>query len=136
MMATRLCGMVSAATILAVGAMALAPPASAQRASATARVAKADLADMAAGAYAGAVMSDARGPSRSDVRITVTKIAPNQVRVTADYPRLPAFTARLTRVMNTVQNASGDQVFLLDLSKSPRTLMVTVDDASWGGTKE
>ncbi|HYI39204.1 MAG TPA: hypothetical protein VE053_02675 [Allosphingosinicella sp.] len=114
----------------------MAPPASAQRAAGTARVARADLADMAAGAYAGDVISDARGSSRSGVRIVVTKIAPNQVRVTADYARLPEFTTRLTRAMDTIQNASGDQVFLLDLSKSPRTLMVTVDDASWAGAKE
>jgi hypothetical protein len=38
--------------------------------------------------------------------------------------------------MDTLQNASGNEVFLLDLSKSPRTLMVTVDEASWAGTKE
>jgi hypothetical protein len=132
MMTTKLCR-----AILAIAAAAvLVPPAAAQRPGRTVRAARADLADMAAGAYAGDVISDARGSSRSGVRIIVTKIAPNQVRVTADYARLPDFTARLTRAMDTIQNASGDQVFLLDLSKSPRTLMVTVDDASWAGTKE
>jgi hypothetical protein len=137
MMTTKLCRVRRAAAILAIGAAAvLVPPAAAQRSGGTVRAARADLADMAAGAYAGDVISDARGSSRSGVRIMVTKVGPNQVRVTADYARLPEFTARLTRVMNTVQNASGDQVFLLDLSKSPRTLMVTVDDASWGGARE
>jgi hypothetical protein len=38
--------------------------------------------------------------------------------------------------MDTIQNAGGDAVFLLDLSKSPRTPTVTVDDASWAGAKE
>ena len=123
--------------MLVIGAAAMAvPTAAAQRAGGTVRAARADLADMAAGAYAGDVISDARGSSRSGVRIVVTRIAPNQVRVTADYPRLPDFTTRLTRAMDTIQNSSGDQVFLLDLSKSPRSLMVTVDDASWAGTKE
>ncbi len=134
---TKLCGVRLAAAILAIGAAALlVPPAAAQRTGGTARAVRADLADMAAGAYAGDVISDARGSSRSGVRVIVTKIGPNQVRVAADYARLPAFTARLTRAMDTIQNASGDQVFLLDLSKSPRTLMVTVDDASWAGARE
>ena len=38
--------------------------------------------------------------------------------------------------MDTLQNVGGDAVFLLDLSKSPRSLTVTVDDASWAGSKE
>lgn len=98
--------------------------------------ARADFADMAKGSYAGEVISDARGSSRSEVRVTVSRTGPNQVRVTSDYPRLPAFTARLSRAMDTLQNVGGDAVFLLDLSKSPRTLMVVVDDASWAGSKE
>jgi hypothetical protein len=91
---------------------------------------------MAEGSYLGDVISDARGPSRSGVRITVAKAGPNRVRVSADYARLPAFTVQLTRAMDTLQNSGGAEVFLLDLSKSPRTLMVTVDDASWAGTRE
>jgi hypothetical protein len=54
----------------------------------------------------------------------------------SDHPRLPAFTARLTRAMDTLQNVDGQAVFLLDLSKTPRTLAVTVDDASWAGSKQ
>ena len=96
---------------------------------------KPDLADIAQGMYHGDVISDARGSSRSDVMITVTKTGPNTVRVTSDYPRLPAFTAKLTRAMHTIQNASGSEVFLLDTSKSPPGLDVTVDDASWSGAK-
>lgn len=56
--------------------------------------------------------------------------------MTSDYPRLPVFTVHLIRAMDTLQNSGGDAVFLLDLSKSPRTLMVTVDGASWAGSKE
>jgi hypothetical protein len=111
-------------------------PAAAQRAGGAVKAARADFADMAKGSYYGDVISDARGSSHSGVRIIVVKTGPNRVRVTSDYARLPAFTAQLTRAMDTIQNVGGDQVFLLDLSKSPRTLMVTVDDASWAGTKE
>ena len=100
-----------------------------------AEIAKHDLADVAAGIYAGDVISDARGSSRSNVRITVTKTGPNKVQVSSDYQRLPTFTATLTRAMQTIQNARGDEVFLLDLSQTPATLNVTVDDASWAGVK-
>lgn len=94
-----------------------------------------DLADIAAGIYDGDVISDARGSSRSNVRLMVTKTGPNSVYVTSNYPRLPPFSARLTRAMNTIQKAGGPEVFLLDLSKRPVGLDVTVDDASWSGTK-
>jgi pantoate kinase len=125
-----------AATAVALVLAGLAAPTLAQRAGGTVKAARADLADMASGTYFGDVISDARGASRSDVRLTVARTGPNQVRVTSDYPRLPAFTARLSREMDTLQNVGGEAVFLLDLSKSPRTLMVTVDDASWAGGKE
>ncbi|HWT13838.1 MAG TPA: hypothetical protein VN231_13880 [Allosphingosinicella sp.] len=103
---------------------------------AAAAPARADLADTAQGSYFGDVISDARGSSRSEVRITVTKIGPNRVRIASDYARLPAFEATLTRAMDTVQNADGDEVFLLDLAQSPHSLHVTVDDASWAGARE
>jgi hypothetical protein len=94
-----------------------------------------DLADIAAGIYDGNVISDARGSSRSNVRLTVTKTGPNTVYVTSSYPRLPPFSARLTRAMNTIQKVGGPGVFLLDLSKRPAGLDVTDDDASWSGAK-
>jgi hypothetical protein len=98
---------------------------------------KPDLADLAQGSYFGDVISDARGSSHSDVRVTVTKIGPNRVRISADYARLPAFTAPLTRAMSTIQKAGpGNEVFLLDLAKTPPSLDITVDDASWSGRKE
>lgn len=97
---------------------------------------RADLADAAQGTYFGDVISDARGSSRSNVRVTVTKIGPNRVRITSDYRRLPPFEARLTRAMDTIQNVGGLEVFLLDGSRSPASLHITVDDASWAGTRE
>lgn len=95
-----------------------------------------DLGDTAAGTYFGNVMSDARGSSQSDVRVTVTRSGWNKVRVAFDYPRMPAFETDLTRAMETIQNKSGSFVFLLELSKSPHGLMITVDDAAWAGTRE
>jgi len=115
--------------------LALAAPGGLAVHAAPKAAARADLADSAAGSYFGDVISDARGSSRSDVRLTVTKVGPNKVRVTSDYARLPAFTATLTRAMQTIQG-NGSEVFLLDLSKSPVSLDVTVDDASWSGRKE
>ena len=99
-------------------------------------VPSADLADVAQGSYFGDVISDARGATRSGVRIDVAKLGPNKIRVTSDYPRLPPFTASLTRAMSTIQNISGAEIFLLETSKTPASLMVTVDDASWSGTRQ
>jgi hypothetical protein len=95
-----------------------------------------DLADVAVGSYSGEVISDARGSSRSDVHIIVVKVAPSTIKVSSDYLRLPSFTAKLTRAMHTIQKVDGPEVFLLDLSKSPPGLDVTVDDASWSGVKD
>jgi hypothetical protein len=93
-----------------------------------------DLADTVKGEYYGDIISDSRGSSQSDVTVTVTKTGRNTVKV-ASSERLPAFTVRLTRAMQTIQQASGDNVFLVDQSKSPWSLDVTVDEASWSGTK-
>ena len=127
----------AAAAALLAGAGAAATPGVALAAGAPEPArARTDLAHMAEGNYFGAVISDARGSSQSDVRITVTRIGPNRVRIASDYSRLPPFEARLTRAMDTIQNADGDEVFLLDLARSPHSLHVTVDDASWAGTRE
>jgi hypothetical protein len=99
-------------------------------------IGKQDLADVAAGIYSGDVVSDARGSSQSNVRITVTKIGPNKVQISSDYSRLPTFAATLTRAMHTIQNRTGDEVFLLDLSQTPASLQITVDDASWAGVRK
>lgn len=94
-----------------------------------------DLADQVAGEYSGDVISDARGSSKSDITITVTKSAPNTVTVRSDYARLPVRTFRLTRAMDTIQNATGGEVFLAEMNKSPVSLMLTIDDASWAGVR-
>ena len=99
-----------------------------------------DLADTAAGTYFGNVMSDARGSGQSDVTITVTKTGPNTVSVSSSYARLPSFTTRLTRAMETIQQTGQTDprlmVFLLDLSKTPHNLHVTIDDAAWSGERQ
>ena len=103
-------------------------------ASASAAERKPDLGDTAQGVYHGEVISDARGSSRSDVTLTVTRTGVNTVQVVSDYGRLPTFTAKLAKYQNTIQKTGpGGQVFLLDLSQSPRKLDVTDDDASWSG---
>ena len=94
-----------------------------------------DLADVAAGVYYGSVISDARGAGRAGVRIIVTKTAPETVSVSSSYDRLPPFTIKLTRAMNTIQQVGTSVVFLLNLSKDPRGLDITDDDASWSGSK-
>jgi hypothetical protein len=38
--------------------------------------------------------------------------------------------------MNSIQNAGGPQVFLIDTAKNPPSLDVTVDDASWSGVRQ
>ncbi len=103
-----------------------------------AKVKKADLADLVSGLYHGDVMSDARGSSQSDVTISIDKVAPGTVRVTSDYERIPERTFRLTRAMQTIQNQGGEpgEVFLYDQGKSPPSLMLTLDDASWSGVPE
>jgi len=98
-----------------------------------------DLADLAAGTYRGDVISDSRGSSRSDVTITVSKTGPDTVEIVSSYDRLPTVSTKLERVMDTVQNAGTPtgplQVFLLDTTKSPLRLDLTIDEASWSGEK-
>lgn len=129
-----MCSLPKTALLFLLSALAATPAPTAP--GRTNEIPRRDLADEAQGSYLGDVISDARGSSRSGVRITVAKVGPNRIKVTSDYARLPAFTVPLTKAMATIQNASGDHVFLLDLSKQPRTLNVTVDDASWAGTRD
>jgi hypothetical protein len=122
---------------LAVGMLVASPMAAMASKSAkpAARKPVVDLADAVVGTYDGDVISDSRGSSRSGVTITVTKAGPGTVMVSSSYKRLPAFTVRLTRAMQTIQQANGDNVFLIDQAKSPWSLDVTVDGASWSGQK-
>lgn len=96
---------------------------------------KADLADRVAGTYKGDVASDARGSSRNNVTITVTRTGPNSVEIRSDYPRIPTVTIPLEKAMDAILAASGPYVFLLDTVRSPDRLDLTIDDASWSGTR-
>ena len=96
---------------------------------------KADLADRVAGTYKGAVASDARGSSRDNVTITVTRTGSNKVGIKSDYPRIPTVTIPLEKAMDAILAASGPSVFLLDTVRSPDRLDLTIDDASWSGNR-
>ena len=95
-----------------------------------------DLADVCQGTYNGDVLSDSRGSGRQGVTFTVTKVGPNTVQVLSDYPRFPGFKIRLAKYMSTIQNQGGgiDGVFSLDISKTPKVLDITDDQARWVGT--
>jgi len=97
---------------------------------------KPDLGDAAEGSYAGDVISDSKGSSRSGVTLTVTRIGRNLVRITSDYPRLPVVEVPLTGAMGKILQARGDSVFLLDRSQSPAKLDVSfLNEVSWSGLK-
>lgn len=96
---------------------------------------KADLADRVAGTYKGNVVSDARGSSRNNVAITVTRTGPNKVEIKSDYPRIPTVTIPLEQAMDAILAASGPSVFLVDTVRSPDRLDLTIDDASWSGNR-
>lgn len=96
---------------------------------------KPDLADAVAGSYAGDVISDSKGSSRSNVTLTVTRTGPNTVQVTSNYPRLPTITVPLTTAMSTIQQARGDSVFLYDRGK--KSLDVSFNnEVSWSGFRQ
>lgn len=113
--------------LVAIAAVAFSPQsAEAQRAAAL----RGDLADAVAGTYHGDVISDARGSSRSDVTITVTKVGPNLVEVRSDYARIPTVRIPLTRAMSAILSDSADYTFLIDRDRDPNALSLTIDDAS------
>ena len=124
-------------TIAFIASLALLLPAGAALAETpkAAPARKADLADRVAGTYKGAVVSDARGSSRDNVTITVTRTGPNKVEVKSDYPRIPTVTIPLEKAMDAILAASGPSVFLLDTVRSPDRLDLTIDDASWSGAR-
>ena len=96
---------------------------------------QADLADRVDGTYTGAVISDARGSSRDNVTITVTRVGANKVEIKSAYARIPTVTIPLEKAMDAILAASGPYVFLLDTVRSPDRLDLTIDDASWSGTR-
>ena len=103
---------------------------------ATAPEMRGELADEVVGRYMGAVVSDSKGSSRSDVALTVTKLGSRTVRVTSDYARIGSLDLTLDRVGAGIQNAGGDSVFLFDPSRSPPVLMFNPrNELAWSGIK-
>lgn len=110
-----------AAAPSAHGASALAPPAE-ERPN--------DLAAQVEGTYHGDVISDARGSSREGVTVRVTRVGPNQVEVSSDYPRIPTVRIRIEQAMSAIVQADGDHVFVIQRDSDPNLLNLTIDDAS------
>ncbi len=81
-----------------------------------------DLTELVAGVYYGDVISDAKGGSRSDVTVTITKVSRGRVRVSSDYGRLGVVEIDLNRVGSTIQNAGGNSLLLLELENNPPRL--------------
>lgn len=109
------------ATILAAG-----PQATAQKK----LPARPDLADFAAGAWHGDVTSDVRGSSHSGIRVTVKKVGRNLVEVSSSYGRVPTVRIPLTRPMDSITNASGQNTFLIELKRDPNRLDLYIDGCS------
>ena len=96
-----------------------------------------ELADVASGVYYGEVTSDAKGSSRSDVTVTVTKLRPRRVRISSDYERLGTVDVELTRVGEGIQSVGGDTSFHLDLTNHPPALFYSPHgDVAYNGRKE
>jgi hypothetical protein len=97
---------------------------------------KPDLGDAVEGHYAGDVISDSKGSSRSGVALTVTRIGVNRVRVSSDYPRLPIVDVALTRALGRIVQTRGNTAFVYDRSKAPPHLDVSFDnEVSWSGSR-
>lgn len=95
-----------------------------------------DLAALVAGTYSGAVVSDARGGSRSDVTVTVARMTGRRVRVTSDYARLGSVDVELDRVGDSVQSTDA-AILAVDLSKTPPSLVYNPDgEAAYAGEKQ
>jgi hypothetical protein len=81
------------------------------------------LADLVVGRYHGDVIADSKGSSRSDITVTITRIDRATVRVSSDYRRIGAVNVNLTRNGNQVFAADGDTPFIVDLDRSPPSLV-------------
>jgi hypothetical protein len=92
--------------------------------------------DVAEGTYAGDVMWDSKGASRSRVTLTLTRVWRNVVRVTFDYPRLPVDEVLLSASMGKVIQTIGDTALLLDRAQAPTHLDVSLhNEVSWSGQR-
>lgn len=83
-----------------------------------------ELADLVAGNYQGEVISDSQGSSRSDIAVTIAKIDRSKVRVASDYQRMGTIEITLTRSGSQIINTGGDTAFMVDLDRSPPTLVL------------
>jgi hypothetical protein len=93
-------------------------------------------ADLVIGTYFGDVSSDAKGGSRSDIAVTITKLDRSTVRVTSDYRRFGTVDVTLTRTGNKIFNAGGDSPFIVDLDRNPPTLAFNPrNELAYGGTR-
>lgn len=81
------------------------------------------LADLVVGRYHGDVIADSKGASRSDIDVTITRIDRATVRVSSDYRRIGTVDVNLTRNGNQVFAADGDTPFIVDLDRSPPSLV-------------
>lgn len=81
------------------------------------------LADLVVGRYHGDVIADSKGASRSDIDVTITRIDRATVRVSSDYRRIGSVDVNLTRNGNQIFAADGDTPFIVDLDRSPPSLV-------------
>jgi hypothetical protein len=100
-------------------------PAAAEAAAAAAAPATAapGLADRVVGTYRGDVIADSQGSSRSDIEVTISRIDRTTVRVSSNYRRIQPVDVNLTRNGNQIFAADGNSPFIVDLDRSPPTLV-------------
>lgn len=75
-----------------------------------------------AGVYRGAVVADSKGGSRNGVSVTVEFVDRYTVRLTSDYPRIPAVTVRVSQVGDRVLADGGDTALVVDPTRTPQRL--------------
>ena len=85
----------------------------------------AGLADKVAGNYLGAVVSDSKGSSRSDIAVTLQPVAANRVRASSGYERIGSVEIELTQIGTQVLSVDGDSTLIVDLAVTPPTLALT-----------
>ncbi|MDP3833625.1 MAG: toll/interleukin-1 receptor domain-containing protein [Hydrogenophaga sp.] len=82
------------------------------------------LADLVVGTYHGDVIADSRGASRSDIEVTITRLDRATVRVSSDDRRMGTVDIHLTRNGNQIFAADGNTPFIVDLDRSPPSLVL------------
>ena len=90
----------------------------------------ADLARTVEGVWRGDVTSDVRGSSRGNVTVTVTRIGPDRVRVSCNYPRIPTVEISLMAAGGSIMNANSGVTFLIELKRDANRLDLYIDQAS------